>query len=257
MDWELSVLSKAVAFANLSSAAGPVGLSQPQLSRIVKRLEDELQVVLLDRTAKRKSGWTPLAHQLADIYGKSSRQLSEQIRRLTEEESDPQLLRVGALDGLATVAADLIFQIFKRTSVRTIELDTLDLIQLEASFLKGELDLVFSGREPGRKKFQHVVRVGYQSLEAAGRGETRVVSPFELAQDHAPGKKTKHPDGERTLISNSLSVRRHWIEKFGGRGIIPTPMRKTTTGKGKDLPVLLVGQDALSPRLWERLAAWV
>jgi len=254
LSWELSVLSKAVAFTNLSSAAGPVGLSQPQLSRIVSRLEGELQVVLLDRTAKRKSGWTPMAHRLAEIYGKSSRHLTEQILRLTAQESDPQSLRIGALDGLAGVASELSAQVFKKTAVRSIELDLFDVIQLEEIFMKGELDLIFSGREPGRKKFRYVLRLGYQSLEEAGRpGETRVMSPFEISLK----KKTRGSETERTLISNSLSVRRHWIESFGGRGVIPSPMRKTPSARGKDAPVYLVAQDSLSPRLWEKIAAWV
>src|SRR3954468_17366708 len=140
LSWELSVLTRAVAFENLSSAAGPVGLSQPQLSRIVSRLEGELEVVLLDRAAKRKSGWTPIAHRLASVYGKSSRHLSEQIQRLVREK-DPQILRLGCLDGLATVAAELSTQIFKGTTVRAVELDLFDLIQLEELFIKSELDL--------------------------------------------------------------------------------------------------------------------
>jgi len=257
LSWELSVLSKAVAFANLSSAAGPVGLSQPQLSRIVSRLERELQVVLLDRAAKRKSGWTPTAHQLAEIYGKSSRHLTEQIRRLTAEESDPHTLRIGALDGLAAVASELSDEVFKRTTVRSIELDLFDLIQLEETFMKGELDLIFSGREPGRKKFRYVLRLGFQSLEEAGRaGETRVMSPYEFAQS-THGRKKRPEEPERMLISNSLSVRRHWIETFGGRGVIPSPMRKSPSGRGKDAAVYLVAQDAISPRLWDRIATWV
>ena len=256
VNWELFVLSRAVAFENLSSAAGPVGLSQPQLSRIVSRLEAELHVVLLDRTAKRKSGWTPMAHRLAEIYSKSSRHLSEQIQRLSQE-SEPQSLRIGALDGLAPIAAELSSRVFKQTSVRSIELDLFDLIQLEEFFIKGGVDLIFSGREPGRKKFRHVIKVGYQSLDEQGKaGDTQVMSPFEFGlQTNRPGKKLK-PESERILISNSLTVRRHWIETFGGHGIIPSPMRKAP-GKGREQPVFLIGQDALSPRLWEKIAGWV
>ena len=56
--YELGVLAKAVNFKNLSAAALHVGLSQPQLSRIIAKIEEELKIVLLDRSAKRKSGWT-------------------------------------------------------------------------------------------------------------------------------------------------------------------------------------------------------
>ena len=58
--YELGVLAKAVNFKNLSAAALHVGLSQPQLSRIIAKIEEELKIVLLDRSAKRKSGWTSI-----------------------------------------------------------------------------------------------------------------------------------------------------------------------------------------------------
>ena len=64
LTYELSVLSKAVMHRNLSLAAVHVGLSQPQLSRLIQKLEGELRVVLLDRASRRKSGWTPVAHEL-------------------------------------------------------------------------------------------------------------------------------------------------------------------------------------------------
>jgi DNA-binding transcriptional LysR family regulator len=67
--WELSVISRAVAYKNLSSAAAHVGLSQPQLSRIVQKVEKNLQVQLLDRSSRRSSSWQPIALQLAEIYG--------------------------------------------------------------------------------------------------------------------------------------------------------------------------------------------
>src|SRR4051794_20367369 len=95
---ELSVLSRAVAFDNLSSAAGPVGLSQPQLSRIVSRIEQELGVVLLDRGAKRKSGWTPVAHRLAELFSKSTRHFQEQVQRMLQA-AEPTEIRVAALEG--------------------------------------------------------------------------------------------------------------------------------------------------------------
>jgi DNA-binding transcriptional LysR family regulator len=259
VSWELSILAKAIAFNNLSTAAGPVGLSQPQLSRIVSRLENELQVVLLDRTAKRKSGWTPQAHRLAEIYSKSSRLMGEQIRRLTTEGSEPQILRLGALDGLIGVATDVAQKIFEGTSVRLVELDLFDLIQLEESFSKGELDLIFSGREPGRRKFRHVRQLGFQSLEETGKsGRTRVLSPYEYGMSQASVKASLgRTSPERILVSNSLFVRRTWIESHGGRGIIPSGLRKSATGKGREEPALLVAQDTFPPRLWEKVTGWL
>ncbi|MHA0112066.1 LysR family transcriptional regulator, partial [Klebsiella pneumoniae] len=70
--WDLSVLTRATQYANLSIAADHVGISQPQLSRIVAKLEDQLGLILLDRESRRKSAWTPAAHRLADIYSRTA-----------------------------------------------------------------------------------------------------------------------------------------------------------------------------------------
>ena len=45
LNWELSVLNRSVAYNNLSGASQHVGLSQPQLSRIVAKLEDRWNLV--------------------------------------------------------------------------------------------------------------------------------------------------------------------------------------------------------------------
>ena len=97
LHWELSVLSRAVAYSNLSGAAMHVGLSQPQLSRIVAKLEKEFGVMLLDRAARRKSGWTPSAFRLAEVYGTSVRKLEVDIQQAVQD-SEPNHLTVGTLE---------------------------------------------------------------------------------------------------------------------------------------------------------------
>ena len=99
LHWELTVLSKAIAYKNLSGAASPIGLSQPQLSRIVAKIEAELEIVLLDRSARRKSGWTPIAFKLAETYTKFSRSLDSAIHGVTAER-EPKYLKAGTLEGL-------------------------------------------------------------------------------------------------------------------------------------------------------------
>ena len=84
--YELSVLGKAIHFKNLSAAALHVGLSQPQLSRIIAKIEDELKIILLDRSAKRKSGWTPVAFQLSLMFEKSSRHLDAELANLSHNQ---------------------------------------------------------------------------------------------------------------------------------------------------------------------------
>ena len=49
---EFSVLRRAVAYKNLTAASQNIGISQPQLSRIVAKLEQELDVKLLNRDRK-------------------------------------------------------------------------------------------------------------------------------------------------------------------------------------------------------------
>ena len=46
LHWPLSVLSKAIHHKNLSAAADHIGLSQPQLSRLIAQLEEELGVIV-------------------------------------------------------------------------------------------------------------------------------------------------------------------------------------------------------------------
>jgi DNA-binding transcriptional LysR family regulator len=79
---ELSVLTRAVAYKNLSGASQHVGLSQPQLSRIVKKIEETFSIVLLDRGAKRNATWTPTAHRLADFYLKKMRVFERELETI-------------------------------------------------------------------------------------------------------------------------------------------------------------------------------
>src|SRR4051812_3529845 len=92
--YELSVLTKAIHFKNLSAAALHVGLSQPQLSRIIAKIEEELKIVLLDRSAKRKSGWTPAAFNLADVFDKSAKRLETELSIITNNQMIAEL-RIG------------------------------------------------------------------------------------------------------------------------------------------------------------------
>ena len=50
---DLSLVSRAARFPNLSAAATRIGISQPQLSRVVSRLEKSTGITLLDRSSRR------------------------------------------------------------------------------------------------------------------------------------------------------------------------------------------------------------
>ena len=103
VQWELSILCKAVAFENLSLAASNIHLSQPQLSRIVKRIEEELSLTLLDRKSKRNSSWTLVARRLAALVEKHNRILKQDLQGLSAH-SQVTRLNVATLEGLTPLA---------------------------------------------------------------------------------------------------------------------------------------------------------
>jgi DNA-binding transcriptional LysR family regulator len=246
MTYELSVLSRAVAYKNLSGASGHVGLSQPQLSRIVRRLEDELSLKLLDRAAKRNAAWTPWAYQLAEFYGRNVRRFDRDLEALVQKSQTRQLV-VGTLEGLISVALPFVHRLLDEAGVRLVEMDVYELDQLESHFAKGELDLAFTFREPGRRKFTYLRQLGYQSLDpVSSNPRFHVMSTFEHSL-----RKGKPP--EKLLISNSLAIRREWFQAFGGTGTLPSEPKRRQSSRLDTERILLVGAETLSPALWERL----
>ncbi len=242
--YELSILAKAIHHKNLSAAALHVGLSQPQLSRIIAKIEDELQVVLLDRSAKRKSGWTPLALEVAEIFEKSQRRLESELSTISNSEMVADL-HIGTLEGLSSFAMKTAQVCFEKIGIKKISLDIYDLSELESHFLSGDLDLIFSSKTPGRQKYTHLAEIGYQRLEKVEtKTTTGVMSTFEYNRLH----EKAHLSYEHVLVSNSLMIRKEWLEKIGGTGHLPSEAKK---GKSKDQePVLLIGSELISPQLW-------
>lgn len=264
--WELSVLSRAVAYQNLSGAAGNIGLSQPQLSRIVAKLEDSVGVPLLDRASRRNSAWTAAAFKLAELYASSSAALEKQLQALAGTTQRRQL-RIGTLEGLGPLAVSYCRALFKGTSLELVELDVQDVHVLEEQYFKGGFDLLFTSREPGRKKPRYSRLLGYQTIErisadsSGGTGMaagTHVLSPFERAtHKDTAGRAIQVPtQGARVLVSNSLAVRKLWLERFGGTGVVPSSVRAKGSGgtDAKGLPVYLIAADALPQPLWERIS---
>lgn len=242
---ELSVLARAVAYKNLSGAAQHVGVSQPQLSRIVKRIEETFAIVLLDRSAKRNATWTPAAFQLAEFYSKKMRVFERELDALIGA-SQPRQLQVGTLEGLAPLVLPFVHLLLEKGGVRLVELDVLDLDRLEELFFRGDLDLVFTSREPGKKKFRNLRTLGFQSLDTVQTNpHFQVMSTFEYGS-----KRERLKGAEKVLISNSLTVRREWFQKFGGNGTLPSEPRKAKSSARDTEPVLMIGADTFSPSLW-------
>ncbi len=247
LTYELSVLAKAVQHKNLSAAAVHVGLSQPQLSRLIAKIEAELNIVLLDRSARRKSGWTPIAHDLAMTFTKGIGRLQNEIMSLAQD-SEATELRIGTLEGLSPIATQFVQQCFENYGIRTVFLDVLDFRDLDSQFLSGNLDLIFTVRSPSKQKFAHQLEVGYQQMEKISTNkDIHVYSPFEFS---GVDKKILEPV-KNIFVSNSLALRSQWLHNLGGTGIIPIDAKK---GRGKGyFSIYLLGSDLLSPKLWEKI----
>ncbi len=246
MHWPLSVLSRAIHFKNLTSASAHVGLSQPQLSRLVSQLEKEFNVTLLDRSARRKSGWTKAARRLAEIYSQNNRKLQDAIQQALDMQV-PREVRIGTLEGLSPIALHVGHALLRQSKVSLVELDVYDQNDLEQKFLNNDLDLILSSRTPGKQKFKHVLEIGFQTFQIfKSKADTLVVSPYEFGIRKK--KVTDRTPGPKTFISNSLALRRSWLDQFGGEGAIPSIVQKQN-GAGS-LPVLLIGTELFHESLW-------
>jgi len=248
LTYELSVLVKAVQHKNLSAAAVHVGLSQPQLSRLVAKIESELNIILLDRSARRKSGWTPLANDLALTFSKGIGRLQTEILSVAKE-SEIHELRIGTLEGLSGIATQFVQHCFDKMTIKTVFLDVLDFRELDSQFLSGNLDLIFTVRSPSKQKYNHQLEVGYQQMEKLSTNQDiYVFSPFEFSG--VEGKSIEK--GKNVLVSNSLSFRSQWLHQIGGVGVLPIDAKK---GRGKGYySVFLFGSDLLSPKLWTQIS---
>ena len=251
LTYELSILAQAVQHKNLSAASVHVGISQPQLSRMIAKIEAELNVILLDRSARRKSGWTPVAQQLATVYAKGIGRLQNEILSLAQE-IELNDLRVGTLEGLSSIAEQFAQSCFEKLEMHMVHLDVLDFKDLDSQFLSGDLDLIFTVRAPSKQKFQHQIEVGYQQIEKISTDKgVHVLSPFEYA---GLDKKDLDP-AKKWLVSNSLAVRSHWLHEIGGTGNLPI---NATKGRGKGYySIYMIGSEVMSPKLWTNLTTLI
>jgi len=245
LTYPLSLLARSVAFKNLSSASLHVGLSQPQLSRLIAKLEKELGMELLDRRVKRKSTWTPQAVQLAELFTQNQRRLESSIRSLQTDQRARQV-HIGTLEGLSWVAVQLGHQLFAKAGLHVVYIDVFDRSELEGKFLSGDLDLILNTRFPSPAKPQYSKVIGFQSLDPFESGrEFSVYSSYE----YNVRTRQKPLKDSKVLISNSLSVRQMWFDKFGGVGVLPSALVEKPR-KGYD-EVYLIGGDWLDPHIWE------
>jgi hypothetical protein len=244
LHWQLSILTKATQYKNLTSASNNVGLSQPQLSRIIQQLESELNMVLLDRTAKRKSGWTQAAFNLSDVYAQHSRRLSASIHSVVETQV-PNHITIATLEGLADNAMTIAHKLLKHPRIQTVELDMYDLSELEKRFLIGDVDIAITSKIPTKQKLKNVIEIGFQTFETIQKnGPYTVLSAYEFG-------RMKKRAGKDFIVSNSLEVRKKWVQRFGGTATVPS---QVTNSKTKDsVPALVIAADTFSAEVWKLL----
>jgi DNA-binding transcriptional LysR family regulator len=244
ISYPLSILVKAVGFRNLSAASSHVGLSQPQLSRIIAKLEDELGFELLNRQVRRRACWTAEALKLAEMYHRHHRRLESAIKSM-QSEGKMRTVHIGTLEGLSHAAVEAAGKLFEIPPVELVTLDVYDRSELEAKFMGGDLDLIFTTRVPDQSKPRYKHRIGYQSVDSVDTD-----SPYQVFSSFEFNQRRKKP-APHTLVSNSLSVRRQWIEKFGGHGWLPSELSEKPRRGAEE--VLLLAGEWVEAQLWETL----
>lgn len=243
----LSVLSKAVAYKNLTGASKHIGLSQPQLSRVVKQLEESLNMTLLDSSSPRHSSWTPEARSLADVFRQSKLNLGNAINQI-QTDTLPKEIRIGCLEGLLDEAMKLSDSLLKVNHVDKVFVYSHDLNILEAKFISSELDLLLSSRSPKLKKYDYTKRIGFQDFVELGekKDSTDILSTFEYQILKKPKKDKK------TLITNSLYFKKNFQKNYGGYSLSPGGIVKKPTSKNF-AEVLVIAQDYFNKELWSKL----
>lgn len=247
---ELQTLGKCIKYQNLSQAAAHVGLSQPQLSRVISRLENEFDVSLLDRTARKKSAWTPIAFKIAETFAHNIDKLEHELTSVLDN-TNLRHLSIGILEGLIPFSTQLLKSLFDDELISSVDLKVLDLSELELGFSKSDFDVILTIREPGRRKIQNIAKIGYQTLDVYKMDdEYDVYSSFEYST--LPNKQRKKPH-RKTVVSNSLLFRQNWLRQVGGKGLLPSPItRKEPTRKGVE-SVYMIGSDSVPSKLWSAL----
>jgi len=242
---QLSVLSRAVHFQNLTAASQHVGLSQPQLSRLITQLEQGLGVSLLDRTVRRKTGWTSLALKLAEVFDQSEQRLDRHIQDLLSD-SVSRELKGACLEGLASLAVTHMGKLSQNKHWREFHLDVLDQTELEERFLSGNVDIIWSSRVPGKRKPRHQIQLGYQTLDERDSGV-----PIDIFSSYEFARERRNKTNQLRVVSNSLRVRELWFQTIGGKARFPSAV-SLGASKGRK-PVLLIGGDLVPPSTWESL----
>ena len=190
---------------------------------------------------------------MVDIYSEHIRKFTQNVEQVIEG-AQPKFVRVATLEGLIPLAHKVCRYLVDDLQLEGIELSAYDLSELEALFVRQDYDIALTSRAPGKKKYNHIQELGYQKMQKVrGKSGLHVLSTYEhaLQSTRSKGKKKN----QRVFVSNSLSIRQHWVEEYGGTGALPTPLISGASPSMSDSspPVLLLAQDEISPVLWKSL----
>ena len=177
---------------------------------------------------------------MAQVFEASQRRLMHSVDELREN-TQPTRLHIGTLEGLSDIAMESAHRVLQTTSVEFLQLDVLELAEIETQFLSGGIDLAFTSRVPSHRKLEKVIELGKQSFDKyRNHWDYGVFSPFEYAKQNLELSK-------KTIVSNSLNIRRQWLETHGGVGQVPGAI-----GKKGELPVLVIANDWVQDSLWNQ-----
>jgi hypothetical protein len=249
--YELSLLTKAIPYPNLTIASRHVGLSQPQLSRILQKLEHTLDVTLLNRSSKKRSTWTKAAYDLADFYSEKEKNLTRELNEVCQSSGIPKNIRMTTLEGLADIGVSCSNHLLSTEEIDVVEVDIHDLTELHDNLEASRYDLAIASTLPESKEMFHAYKIGWQKLQAYGK-ETNiaVLSSFEARLNNPTSQKKK-------IISNSLAVRKNWVDRYGGQTSAPTPVYTETQKPSDGLDVYIVINKATGPKFQKLITTWL
>jgi hypothetical protein len=245
---ELEILSRIIKYKNLTQAADHVGLTQPHLSRVIRKLESELGVPIMERSNKRKPEWSPHAPRLVQIFESNRRNLTYQISDYLED-LVPRNVRVGCLEGMVPFVTQFISKLIESYPSDVVELVVFDVAKLERRYLMGQLEFLFNIKVPGKGHHDRILEIGYQELANVEKSkDVRVCSEFEYSLKRGQERRKK----ERYVVSNSLTFRQEFLDVHGGFGRLPSEIQQQKPKRKGDFDtVFLIGSKEIPEHFWE------
>ncbi|MFT6944283.1 MAG: DNA-binding transcriptional LysR family regulator [Yoonia sp.] len=179
---DLTAIRSFVAVADtggVTRAAGMLNLTQSAVSMQLKRLEESLNLALLDRSA-RTIGLTPAGEQLVGYARKMLKINDEVLNRLTATEFEGEL-KLGVPHDIIYPAVPVVLKRFAaefpRMHVRLISAPTRKLLDM---FGRGEVDLILTTEETCAAGGQVLVELPLQWVGAVD-GQAWRKSPLPVA----------------------------------------------------------------------------